>query len=317
MANFETSGFRRASGSSLKELLNDTRTAKELLTPEELTQELWNELEGSWVGNKGWNIIALPSKGSKPTDQGDFFLQIKPYIETLSFKNAGAPARNRGGEVDQFVAALEYHQAVADKDTNEGLHVENGMFMNLSNIVNNQGDAQPIPKFNVARSGTIPHGDSIMLLGAPPTVVDGPPKFPEISSLPTNVGTAPLGYTDPYLEQQEGLNIINPNLTLQADLDQQKAAGLEVINTTTVVFDSANSGGILNIPFIRNFANAVSMQAIFWLEKVKDTKTGQVFDQLQYTQIIDLAFHKKFGEKVADDDLIIWPHVTINTMVKQ
>lgn len=317
MANFETSGFRRASGSSLKELLNDTRTSKELLTPEELTQELWNELEGSWVGNKGWNIIALPSKGSKPTDKGDFFLQIKPYIETLSFKNAGAPARNRGGEVDQFVAALEYHQAVADKDTNEGLHVENGMFMNLSNIVNNQGDTQPIPKFNVARSGTIPHGDSIMLLGAPPTVVDGPPVFSEISSLPTNVGNPPLGYTDPYLVKHEGLNVVNPNLTLQADLDQQKAAGLEVIKTTTVVFDSANSGGILNIPFIRNFANAVSMKAVFWLEKVKDNNTGQIFDQLQYTQIIDLAFHKKFDEKATDDDLIIWPHVTINTMVKQ
>ena len=322
MNGLKSLDIKRVGGSTADKLSNnlfqeflglqkeDTKT----LSPEDLTGVLWKTLEGTWAGNLGWNIIALPSPGSNPESQGDFILLVAPYYETLSFVNAGAPARNRGGNEDQFVAALQYHQHIADLKNNQALHVEDGMFLNLSNIIQQDGKAAPIPEFNIARSGTIPHGDSIMLLGNPPVKSSGAPDIPKISTLPPDVGpSAPLGYADPYLEPHKGVNVPNPNANLVDTLNQQKQDGIEVLETVTFAFDSANNGGILNIPFINKHANATRMQAIFWLEKMQDQNTGQAFDQLQYTQIIDLEFHQKFGA----EGLITWPHVTVNTLTKQ
>lgn len=323
MKKFDINAFQRLGGVSSRLLRHDLeqellqKAAGEKLSPARETSLFFNDLEGAWFGNKGWNIIALPSRGSTPDSQGDFKLLVIPYAETLDVRNAGAPARNRGGSLDQFVAALEYQQRVFNKESGEALHVENGMFMNLSEILDNDSQTQPIPEFNVGRSGTIPHGDSIMLLSKPPFSVKGAPKIPDISSLPPDIGQqAPLGYLDPYLVPHDGINVGNPNATLRQDLEKQAGDGFEILETRTLVLDSNNAGAINNIPFIVRHANATRMQAIFWLEKVRNTQTGQEFDQLQYTQIIDLAFHLKFGQ---DDpnDLITWPHITINTMVKQ
>lgn len=290
--------------------------ATALQTPAQVTAMLWNRLEGAWAGNSGWNIIAVPSPGSKPGNPGDFQLLIAPYYEVMTFVDAGAPARNRGGAVDQFIAALDYEQRVTDRETNELLHIETGMFMNLSNIKDNStGDQMPIPELNIARSGTIPHGDSIMLLGRPPVLRQGRPAIPPVNSIPLDTGPdTPPGYTDPYLHADvEGLDVVNPNNNLVQDLNAMEARGLEVIDTITFSMDSSAEGGILNIPFIKKFADATRMQTVFWLERVRNKETGQEFDQLQYTQIIDIVFHEKFGAP----GLITWPHITINTMVKQ
>lgn len=311
-------GYQRLRGDTTDLITGLPSEIRQLSTPHELTSRLWQALEGTWVGSQGWNIIAMPAPGAKPEDEGDFRLFVHPFVETLSFVNAGAPARNRGGELDQFIAALEYHQRVSHKENDELLHIEDGMFMNLSNIFDQQGQRQPIPQFNVARSGTIPHGDSIMLLGPPPFVVSGPPEIPDISSIPPDIGDAGrVGYTDPYLNHPAEVDVPNPNATLRKTLQKQAEQGFEILETITMSFDSRNSGGIVNIPFIVKHANATRMQAVFWLEKVRNQHTGQEFDQLQYTQIIDLEFHHKFGSDPDDNDLIIWPHITINTLVKQ
>ena len=42
-------------------------------------------LVGTWVGNTGWNMIALPQ------DKG-FLLLVRPYIETITFAPIGAPS---------------------------------------------------------------------------------------------------------------------------------------------------------------------------------------------------------------------------------
>jgi hypothetical protein len=323
MHKFDTNAFQRLGGASSRLLLHDPaqelleRAANERLTPSQETSQFFNDLQGSWFGNQGWNIIAVPAKGSTPTSHGEFKLLVIPYAETLGVRNAGAPARNRGGNVDQFVAALEYQQRIFNKETGEALHVENGMFLNLSKIVDNDSQSQPVPEFNVGRSGTIPHGDSIMLLGKPPAARQGAPDIPDISTRPPDIGQqAPLGYLDPYSVPNKTINVDNPNATLRRDLEVKTGEGFEVLQTRTLILDSNNAGAINNIPFILHHANATRMQAVFWLEKVRNCKSGQEFDQLQYTQIIDLAFHLKFGQD-DPDNLIIWPHVTINTMVKQ
>jgi len=76
-----------------------------------------------------------------------------------------------------------------------------------------------------------------------------------------------------------------------------------IIDTTTQVGGSA--GGIENIPFVVQNANATSMSAIFWIEKVQREHGDGHFLQLQYTQKVILNF---LG--------IDWPHIQVATLVK-
>ncbi|MGB0384000.1 MAG: heme-binding protein [Ardenticatenaceae bacterium] len=332
MTNTNTNKYRRLGGASTRRLSHHPGqrlidqvdgTEAQLLTPEELTGELWSELEGTWVGNKGWNIIAMPAPGTTPdyfdSDRSSVLL-VQPYMETLTFSNPGAPARNRGGDRDQFIPALEYHQRVSHLETGELLHVENGMFLNLSTIVGNRTkNILPPPEFNIARSGTIPHGNSIMILGEPPSVEPGAPDIPDISSFPFRrengvVVNFPLNdkYLFDYQTHEYPPDVPNPNETLREELLRLEEEGGSIISTTTMTLDSENSGGITNIPFIVERANATRVSATFWLEKVSNSD-GIEFLQLQYSQTILLEFHH-FDQ---DGPILIWPHTTINTLVKQ
>jgi hypothetical protein len=266
------------------------------------------DLAGQWVGSKGWNIIAVPAPGSVPEDEGQFLLLVRPYVETLTFFPVGAPVRNRGGAIDQFVGALEYELRINDAVTSEVLHVENGMWMYLGDIRPFSGpDPEPAPEFTIARSAAIPHGDSAMVLGNA-TVTPGGPVIPDIETRPADIGVqAPLGYLEPYILDQP-IDVVNPNSLLR-----EAIAGQTILSTTTLTLDSANQGGINNVPFIVRHANASRMQCTFWIETVQISET-QTIQQLQYSQNVGLDFHKKFG---GVPGLITWPHVNINTLVKQ
>ncbi|MNE35482.1 hypothetical protein D3C80_1292430 [compost metagenome] len=67
-------------------------------------------------------------------------------------------------------------------------------------------------------------------------------------------------------------------------------------------------GGILNIPFIQTNVNATKMDATFWIENMKGSKFSQV---LQYSQTINLVF-----PATGSAQPIVWPHITINSLVK-
>ena len=266
------------------------------------------DLVGTWVGNKGWNIIAMPGPGSLPSDAGNFILLVQPYIETLTISPIGAPVRNRGGAVDQFIGGLEYNLRINELNTMETLHVENGMWLNLADIRPDSGEGvEPPPEFTIARSATIPHGDSAMILGNAITS-GGAPVIPNIDIRPPDIGThAPFGYLETYILDQP-IDVVNPNSQLQLAI-----AGQDIIGTTTLTLDSANHGGIVNIPFINSFADATRFQCTYWIETVRISET-QTIQQLQYSQVIDIDFHQKFGEQPG---LITWPHANVNTLLKQ
>ena len=69
-------------------------------------------------------------------------------------------------------------------------------------------------------------------------------------------------------------------------------------------------GGISNIPFVQQNANASRLDAIFWIETIQQTDpvSGVVSElkQLQYTQTVMLQFNG-----------INWPHISVATLVKQ
>ncbi len=95
---------------------------------------------------------------------------------------------------------------------------------------------------------------------------------------------------------------------MKADIE-----GQHILQTVTLDVSTANDGGIVNIPFVVKHANATAFQGTFWIEKVQSS-AGNVFEQLQYVQQTNIEFLPRFDDP---NKLIMWPHININTLVKQ
>lgn len=290
------------------------------------TTPSFGELEGligTWKGVKGWSLISVPAYGG-PADAPKFELIVQNYTEILTFTAVDTPVENEGGTETQFIGAIEYEQRIHDFDTKELIHVENGMFMYLNDIKTNTNPAESITApYSIARSGTIPHGNAILVLGRVKTTKSGP-DFKEISSMPSEEDQdgAPRGFFDQFESEQERLtvqdivigepskifNVYNPNDNLVRD-----NKGLEIQDTIHMTLDSKNKGSVGNIPFLQKHAMATNVFSDFWLQTIKLPMSGKTSQQLQYSQTVDIEFHQKFNGK---EGLIKWPHVTVNTLTK-
>lgn len=254
-------------------------------------------LVGTWIGNTGWNMIALP--------QGNgFILLVRPFIETITFRPLGAEVPNRQGQGKPtlLISGLSYDLRVNDAQTNQPMHIENGMWLIL-----NQGDPQnPI----ISRHATIPHGDSVCALGNF-SVINGAPPIKNQNGLPKPGPKTPLGYLDQYSQVKPPFQPSNTVSTLQDVLKKQT-----ISQTVTIAIDSNNNGGVVNIPFVVKHADTKRFQCIFWIETVNDPQNPKgSFLQLQYFQQTDLFFLPTFGGPPGS--LIMWPHTNVNTLVKQ
>lgn len=250
------------------------------------------DLIGTWVGSEGWELIAVP-EGEK-----SFRVILRPYTEVVTFEAIGAPVPNRGGAApDLFIAGLLYQMRIADKETDEPLHLENGMWLNL-------GESQEKP---IVRQASIPHGDVFLALGTS-YATDGPPEIPSFDALP-DPGPDIEGYTEgKYPPSDENFSPGDPNKVLREAIE-----GREIVNTTTLSVATEDGGGIVNIPFVEQHAKTSQFACTYWLETIKDPKTGDEVQQLQYSQQTNVEFIPKFGEP----GLIMWPHVNVNTLRKQ
>jgi hypothetical protein len=254
------------------------------------------ELAGVWVGS-GFDVIALPTHSE---EFNSFRVKLNATHETLEFNPIGGLVPDRGLlQADIFLSGLAYLQRVSDAQTNEALHIETGMWMNVP------ATSAPLAPATVVRQSTVPHGDSLLAQGAS-LVVNGGPKIDPISSTPTGPGLKKqqLGYLEAYrLAPPPGIPeaaVANPNLVLTNAIQGQK-----IIKTVALQVNSVPTGGIINIPFIVKNANATKITATFYIETVKQPD-GSTFLQLQYTQTVILNF--------LDID---WPHISVATLVKQ
>jgi len=258
-------------------------------------------LIGIWSGNKGVNLVAVPDQ------KGGFTLLIAPYSETLTVTAISSPTPNRGLKTIAELPTLMYSLSIYNSIDNSLMHVENG-FWEVLDPKQNDG-------FNIVRLATIPHGDSLAALGTSLVTPGGPVIDTSFSALPTG-GLPPIfGYTENYDGSDiPGYNPKFPNQYLADYLNEQQKQGLTITETTTLPVRTVNSGGIVNIPSIVKNTNTPSFEATFWIETVKDEKTGKSFQQLQYTQNTVIEFPVKGTPK---GKTIEWPHVNVNTLVKQ
>lgn len=261
-------------------------------------------LIGTWSGNQGVNLIAVPNQ------KGDFTLLVAPYYETITVTALSSPTPNRGLKTIEQIPTLMYSLMIHDARDNSLMHAENGIWELLDGSEDNDG-------YNLARMGSVPHGDALMCLGNSSETNGRPNINGTLSSLPTGEGLPPvLGYTDVYTPNTyvDGFTTALPNQYLIDHLNTQEAAGQKVIHTTNLLVSTENNGGINNIPSITKNANATKMNAQFWIETVQDSNTGQTFQQLQYSQNITIDFPVRLSKP---GTTIHWPHINVNTLIKQ
>ncbi|MEV8614578.1 heme-binding protein [Amycolatopsis sp. NPDC051373] len=261
------------------------------------------ELPGRWMG-KGFNLISRPDKH----DEQPFFLQLSATQETIEFAPIGAPVPNRGSAQDDiFFRGVHYTQQIADAATGGALHFETGMWLDVP------ATTAPAAPETVTRLATIPHGDALLAQGKP-LAVPGGPRIDPVDSTPITTSTGKPVTDDKYLAPFKNTAlpvgipaeaVLNPNVLLTDAIKGQKITETVVLPLSTTDAIGGTAGGIQNIPFVVANANATSMTAVFWIEKVEDPVLGH-FLQLQYTQTIILRF---LG--------IDWPHINVATLIKQ
>lgn len=303
------------------------------------SSELSEWLSGTWTSDgKGWNLIALPFRGAP----NNYRLLLNQYSETLEIKDFSASnVPNRGiapdGAVppstDQLIDALEYRQDITQvaaaenpdsgglmPKTPDGIHLEPGLFLRIFNHQATHDGAS----LDIARLATIPHGDSVLAQGTF-REHSGVPNIPDLDAFPQRIDRALAGgYLAPYqhFEEQRFLGTVPAGLpgfpgffASNANAILQQTLPSEAIRTIELKFDTTwGKGGILNLPFVVREADAVEMQATFWLTEFQPDLAGQPTRwEMRYSQVVMLDFFPsgKPGERIR------WPHVSINTLTKK
>lgn len=303
----------------LKAMLSQGRTLFETGKTGDESLGPLKQLPGTWknlpdLPGRGWNMIALPF--IKEGSSINYRLLVNQYNEELKFGLVDKGVPNRGVDLndqkntDQFVATLDYVQSIIQiaatdfpKSGEAGpsdlpIHHEPGLFLHMTNFGTNG--------FDLARLGSIPHGNSVLALGKG-NVTNGAPVIPNESGLPEGFSNLDNPYLAPYKHFHENpfKGIFDP--TMPNQLLAEANSGVDIVSTTELVFDTENeSGGVVNIPFIKRQADVTKMKASYWIQELSEKDdNGNPILRLQYSQTVFLDF---FG--------ILWPHVSINTLQK-
>lgn len=128
--------------------------------------------------------------------------------------------------------------------------------------------------------------------------------------------------------------INDPTLLLTAALAGQFIESMVVINIASVaslqqaqpdqngkpqppkpITFNGGGGGLENIPFLQKNADAATVFATFWIEKIKGPTPDTGFSQLQYIQTVFLNFPVMVPGK-PPGALLTWPHVSAATLRK-
>ena len=112
----------------LKVTSNALQTTRLGGAPDETTSMFGplTDLIGTWVGRKGWNLVAVPNQ------KGGFLLLVQPYTETLTITPLSTPTPNRGTHIVQQVPTLLYSLSIHSNVDGSLLHAENGTWLPFS-----------------------------------------------------------------------------------------------------------------------------------------------------------------------------------------
>lgn len=121
------------------------------------------------------------------------------------------------------------------------------------------------------------------------------------------------------LSGQEIERMVVINISTVASLQQEQAPPAPPNPPTTINFPGGG-GGTENIPFLKGAtpdqsnADAATVFATFWIEKIKGATPDDSFMQLQYVQMVFLNFPVINPPKPPAP--LTWPHVSVATLQK-
>lgn len=262
----------------------------------------YQDLVGTWQGDLGWNLVAVPGK--------PFDLLVQQYTETITFSAMLDIPNRRMGAPTSFLAGLEYSLQIFELGKpNVSLHEENGMWLLLGDGTDGSDtEGNKLP--TIARQATVPHGDSVLALGGY-TDQSRAPQYSKIAVLPEIFGQAPFDYFQQYNNQKgpAGELVKDPCSLLAQALPN---TNVDRTITFTARTDAYPQGGLLNIPFIQKYADASLFAATMWLA-YENSASGTPDLMLQYAQLTMIDFAQQPDQR---SGLIKWPHIDINTLKK-
>ncbi|MEA2196261.1 MAG: hypothetical protein QOJ25_312 [Solirubrobacteraceae bacterium] len=281
------------------------------------------QLPGTWTGH-GFNTIWRPHHPDSPQDR---FLELNLTTETIVFTKINGAIPNRGllmPDINMF--GITYMQQISETSSGAGLHIEPGIWANVPSTSN------PNEPTTVVRMASIPHGTVILAQGTTQFLEGGPPNIPSNNIIPFGIGSPAPANSDFANGEQEfpELNLSiptafrhaspgvtqamvkNPNSVLQAVIQGKPMKNRTFIEISTT-HNPIKGGGTANTAFLAagsnppgGNANAVEVDATFWIQTLPGTGGQPDILQLQYTQLVQLDFNG-----------LRWPHVTVATLQKQ
>jgi hypothetical protein len=282
------------------------------------------QLPGTWKGN-GFNTIWRPHQLAGSGQ--DRFLELNLTTDTIQFTAINGAIPNRGllmPDIKMF--GITYMQQISETDSGDGLHIEPGIWANVPPTTNPQEPA------TVVRMASIPHGTAILAQGTTEVHQGNTLHIPDNNILPFGIGgPAPansefdataqtftelnLAIPTPFRHASAGVTqamVKNPNSVLQSVRQGQTLKSRTFMEISTK-HTPVKGGGTANTAFLSSAANppggnanAVEVDATFWIETVAGSGGQPDFLQLQYTQLVQLDFNG-----------LRWPHVTVGTLLKQ
>jgi hypothetical protein len=278
---------------------------------------------GTFKGH-GFNTIFRPDSLASPTPlpitvpppppprTNDNVLELNLTHETLSFSPSlgSIPNRGSGNQPDAFLNGVPYLQTIQDVTIPSqpvGIHFEPGIWLAVPPTTN------PAEGATVARMASIPHGTTIEAQGTSFTIA-GKPDIGAVDITPFVINSSPV-HKIPFPSQtatddktlripQNLAPFIAAGTITQAMLDDPNTLlrnhiASQNITSTTVILISSNpasplfGGGTDNIAFLLGDpaasdpnADAVKMDAQFWIETVEYTLEVPVFEPGQPPLVI-------------------------------
>jgi len=277
---------------------------------------------GTFRGS-GFNTIFRPDSAATPTGlpipvpgfpANDNVLELNLTLETLSFSQSLGSVPNRGmGQGDIFLNGVPYLQTISDVSVPSrpvGIHFEPGLWMAVP------ATTDPAEGPTVARMASIPHGTTVEAQGTSSTI-PGKPTIPAVDITPFFIGTNNKTRFPSQTAASNNTARIPQNLAsfiaagtiTQALLDDPNSKlrnhiASQTITSTTVISISSNpaapliGGGTDNIAFLLGSnagnppgpnAQAVKMDATFWIETVDFTVQVPIFEPGQPPLVIPAA----------------------------
>ena len=263
----------------------------------------------------GFNTIFRPDLGSPtklpvPVGESDNLLELNLTRETLSFSPSLGSVPNRGEVMpDIFLNGVPYLQVISDVTFPRqpvGIHFEPGLWMAIP------ATTDPREGPTVTRMASIPHGTTIEAQGTSSTI-DGKPDIAAVNITPFKIGqpnnkiqfpSQIASDKDTARIPQDLTSFVEAGTITQAMLDDPNTLlrnhiASQTITSTTVIVIATHpaaplfGGGTQNIAFLRGNptasepnADAVRMQAVFWIETVEFTIEVPIFEPGQPPLII-------------------------------